>query len=365
MPKKKIATITEEIPNSEEKFDSVEAPEQVNNELSQVDSSYEELMSTLSELGEEDHKVVVYRYNKEKKKYARLEEWGHKEFSLNTLADAYGGGSYRIFVYSSNGRFVTSKIVEIDEAKKPKEQNVPGQGTGQQDLSRIYELLLAQSEKNNALMLGLVEKIFSSTNNYNKVNEGFIKSIDDIINLKQLFNNKSEDPAITVNKLLEVFNRGMEFGTAVSENGTGKESVLESVFKKFLNITPSDKIMSALMPLDNHPKGIEINHLNNTKIPVNQQNTEVKPMTNVLSMMAKINVSPEKIAKTFIESADEFTFNLVINLKDNPSEIEKIVYSFDPNLKNFPSWTKDFIEAVIKNMSQVTSEQVTHENLSK
>lgn len=225
----------------------------------------EEVQMLLSELGDEDHKVVVYRFSKELKKFARLDSYSHKEFSLDTLGDTYGGGKYRIYVFRPNGQILHSKVIEIDEAKKPKQDASQGViATGpqviippQQDMTKVMDMMMSQSERNQALMMTMMTKMAEAMTGVARqpAPPSIVKDMGDILALQKMMENRADPQTANVNAVLNGLKQGMELAQMAGAGGEKEEGGLMGILNKllpaFVGGQPSmaDTVMRALAPV--------------------------------------------------------------------------------------------------------------------
>jgi hypothetical protein len=204
----------------------------------------EEVQMLLSELGDEDHKVVVYRFSKELKKFARLESYSHKEFSLDTLADTYGGGKYRIYVFRPNGQILHSKVIDIDELKKPKpdaSQVVQtAQGTQvimppQQDMTKVMDMMVSQSERNQALMMTMMTKMAEAMGavHAQPAAPSIVKDVGDILALQKMLENKAPQTD-NVTAVINGLKQGIELAQLANPNGNQEETGVLGIIKQLL-----------------------------------------------------------------------------------------------------------------------------------
>lgn len=197
------------------------------------DSVPDEISSLLAELGDTAHKVVVYRYNRTTKKMARLDEWGHTEFSLGMLADTYGGGTYRVYVFRPNGQMAGSKMVEIDEAKKPKHDPtlLPyAAGPGTQvfvppapDMSKFMEIMMTQSARSQELVMTMISKMAEGMSAANRAPAApsVIKDVGDILALQKMLEGKGDPQVNNMKSMLDMLMKGMEIARENTPEGGG------------------------------------------------------------------------------------------------------------------------------------------------
>ena len=228
-----------------------------------AESVPDEIATLLSELGDSAHKVVVYRYNKATKKMARLDEWSHSEFSLGMLADTYGGGTYRVYVFRPNGQIVGTKMVEIDEAKKPKvdpSQIVSGpQGTQfilppQQDNSKLLEILMAQASKSQELMMTMMSKFAESAAAAGRLPPApsIVKDVGDILALQKMLEGKGDPQVNSVKTALDLTHQILEL-TQKDGGGASEGGFMETLTKTILPMltgqpSTAEAILKALTP---------------------------------------------------------------------------------------------------------------------
>jgi len=231
----------------------------------------EEVQMLLSELGDEDHKVVVYRFNKDSKKFARLDSYTHKEFTLDMLGDTYGGGRYRIYVFRPNGQILHSKVVEIDEAKRPKVdhyQQIPGQGgtqvvlPPQQDMSKIVDVMVTQSNRSQELMMTMMTKMaeIMAMSGNRPATPSLVKDVGDIVALQKMFESKGDPGMNSVSAVLNGLKQGIELAQMANPGGSSEggglmDTILKSLIPAFVGAQPSlsDRVMGALGPVARPP----------------------------------------------------------------------------------------------------------------
>lgn len=228
-----------------------EAPEAL------IDPIPDEIGALLEELGDVAHKVVVYRYNRVTKRMARLDEWPHNEFSLGMLGDTFGGGTYRIYVFRPNGQMVSSKVVDIDEAKKPKETapvQVPVYAPAPQqapDTSRLLEVMMQQQSKSQELVMTMMAKMAETVSAINNrpAQPSVIKDVGDILALQKMLG--GDNATTKIEAVLGALRQGMELGQMAG--GGEDKGLLDKLVDTFLPAlagTPgmADRLMGALRP---------------------------------------------------------------------------------------------------------------------
>lgn len=128
-------------PNALEHVDPEPEPYELDQEESELDRVFAELGGESSL----DAKVMVYRIRKDSPKDIFMFECLPPEFSLQTLAEKYGGGKFRVRVYvrRENGQrsLAANQIVEIEP---PLVGAIPGSSTGtpaNDTMTRLLEKL--------------------------------------------------------------------------------------------------------------------------------------------------------------------------------------------------------------------------------
>jgi len=309
----------------------------------------EEIQSLLSELGDEDYKVVVYRFNKDLKKFARLDSYGHKEFTLDMLGDTYGGGKYRIYVFRPNGQITMSKIVDIDEAKKPKvdpHQVVQGQGgthvvlPPQQDMSKIVDIMVSQNNRSQELMMTMMTKLAEvmAMSGNRPAAPSLVKDVGDIVALQKMFEPKGEPGMNSVNAVLNGLKQGLELAQMAnpggnSEGGGLMDTLLKALIPAFVGAQPSfsDRVMGAVTPVARPP--IQ-NPIPRPQIPptVPAPTAGLTPAQQAVSQIPAPTALPaeaEPVVSAPKESGMGLGFQLVIAMYKAPI-LDMAKSSFDP-----------------------------------
>lgn len=367
--KEKAVKKLKKIAKDEEDIDlNLLATEEDEEEEQKPTEEEQELEQFLKNYNQSGGKVSVFRWNDELNDWAMIGTYSIKDFenSVEKVAKTYGGGTYKFIIRDSKGQFVKQFTQTFDEIAYPKKTieqfYMPPEPTNNfNPVEMIKEMKdLAKEQQTNFMqMMTEFVKTMGMTLAQRK---NLFDSTEDLVNLKKLFSEQKTNPYDTLENLVNVLKAGIELGSNLSNESEEKESIIESLVKKLFLSTPADKLVNALSSLEQKPKHTteikqaEMKQISELKPEVKQiENKEVKEMAqqNMLYTLARLNVKPDKIAKTFIDSADEFTLNLIINLKDDKEEIKKVLLDMLPELSKYPEWTDKFIEAIVNETNRI------------
>ena len=299
----------------------------------------EEITALLEELGDEDHKVVVYRFDENLKAFARLDSYSHKEFSLDSLADSYGGGRYRIHVFRPNGQIAAGvKIINIDKAKKPKVDSstvhTSASGTQvfmppQQDMTKVMDIMMTQSNRQQELMMTMMTKMAEvmSGSHQAPAAPSIFKDVGDIVALQKLFESKGDPQINNMNAVLGALQKGMELAQAANPSGnseSGGGGLLDTVIKALLPAVTGNPglvgtVMSAMAPLARPQQRAYVPQQNPIQNPPPfSQVPAAQSITGQPQLSAPIPVVAEPVVETPKEQGMNLGLQLVIAMYRGP-----------------------------------------------
>ena len=344
--KKKALKIIKEVENDPDVILN-----QDDEEKEEVDIELEDFIKNYTEAGA---KVRVSRWDDENNTWAVVGQYALKDFenSVDKVARTYGGGTYKFEIRDAKGQYVKSFTQTFDEIAYPrKNNNDVVYPVGYSDTPNIIEIIKEMREQNKdqqTQMMAMMTAFMNSLGTMIGQRKNLLDTTEDLVNLKKLFQaDKNENPLNSINNLLAILKTGVELGsqlnTGSNDNG---ENIFETMLKKMIMTAPADKLLNSITELTKSQVG-------NTQTPqIEHKEKEVSMpkniQENVITTLARVNIDPDKIAKTFVENLDNFTFSLIVNLQNNIEDLKKIVYEMIPDLRNYPDWTQRFINSVIK-----------------
>lgn len=383
---KKIKTIIEESVNEsavDEKIDLAkkeikeDLKKEIQDELLSDDPLEEDIVTP--EL-ENESRVVVYRFNKETKKFARLDEWGIKEFSIGLLGDTYGGGTYKIYIFKPNGQIAKHKIIEIDELKKPKIKNEPVEHKepkeDQQAIAKAIETIHHQQSKFFEMMTTMMMTMMQnfaqtiSASKTNNNNDGLIKSIDDLIKIKNFLKEQERNPAKDIDVLIDTFKKGIEISQLIPAT-SDTDNPLNGLINILINKIGSSKLLESFSTgINTHtqpnPSHLNIQHIPN--IPNTQINKENKMnilynfYLNQLKKFASSNADISKVSAYALSKIPADYIPMVYDiLKSDELEHYLNVYIGDI-YKTYPEYIKKLINQITSDIEKMFSDMQEESN---
>lgn len=346
----------------------------VNNSIKANDTNYispdeelENFLRTYPEL--ETSKITIYRWKDNLNDWALVGTYNLKDFETTTdkIARKYGGGTYKFMIRNSKGQYVKQFTLNFDETAYPIKNdmgNIVVQNSLPDFSSFIKEYKNELKEQQNMLIQLMLQQQQQMTNLITTaISEGrkqkdsseldmFMKAISIVKEFQK------SNPTESIDKILEVFKAGMEIASTLqpeSENSTFAERLITALLGN-----PSTKLAEVIGKMieptqnnSNQTINNPSNQLVNTNqlVNPNQQNKKIEiggNMKHIVEIMAQKNINPEKIARTFLDSADDFTLNLIINLKDDREQIKSILIEYLPFLTKYPEWFEKLIDSLIK-----------------
>ena len=359
----------------------------------------EEIQSLLSQLGDDDHKITVARWNNQEKLFARLDSYSHKEFDLDTLGDAYGGGKYKIMVFRPNGQIRFTKVVVIDSAKKPKIDPAQMVSTAQgaqvimapqQDNSKMFDLMVQQNNRSQEMFMVLVTKMaeaFASKAAPAAPAPSIVKDLSDVLAIQKMLEAKGDPAQNNMNTMLGVLKQGLELGQLASPNsgegnsGGGVMDIVTGLLGKFVGNQPgfADKVVGALAPMarPNPPAPAPQRpmvqptvqaqpqpQISQTPAPVpapqvEEAVVETTPKEQTMDLglrlviamykgpvldMAKQDFDAEKAADIIIMRIPESYYPLCLDFTAKPDRLA-VVTQFIPELQQFSPWVDKVLTA--------------------
>lgn len=358
-----------------EELDNItEEDEEVVQNNEEVEDEVAEFIKKHPDIGA---KVSVLRWNDELNNWGRIGEYSIKDFedSIENIARKYGGGNYKFIIRNKEGQYVKQFTQVFDPIaypvpkKDPDDKNIVVETkpeTGFDPLNMI-KLFQEMQEKQQTVSISMITSFMNTLAtmiaNQKKEND----ELEKLIKLKSLLGDVN--PTKDISKIIEVLKTGIELGQVNNSSGGEDESLVEKLISKFLlgggGSNMSNKILETLSKIQDNQTSIS-----NQKVIVNDQKPDVNKqiplikkeavnMSNndVLVKFAKLGISPSSVAKTLISSLDDATFNLFYNLKENPEDIKKIIYDYNPSLKEYNEWVENVIKEGIKYMEEIVAEE--------
>jgi hypothetical protein len=386
--KKKVLEDLKKVKNMEEDLGLImdeDIDNENKNEIKENQETQEndtELQKFLASYKDSGSKIVVYKFNEEYQDWYKIGTYDLAGFDEDKIAKMYGGGSYRFDIKDKEGKYVKRITENFDKTAYPEPNKnmynfLPiNSQSPLNDYMKDLILEMRQMSKENQEQMLLLLNSFTQTFGQmmaammgHKVN--LIQNASDLLTLKQLFkDNENNVNAIeSVENLLDMLRTGLSLGTqlALASQPAESGSIIETALSKLLKLLPDEtskvnqsfEAIKKRLVMQQNPKQIE-----NQSKPIENPKEVSMAQQNMLITMAKLNINPAKIAKTFIESVDDFTFNLIMNLQDSPDEIKKIIFDFVPDLSKYPEWTNKLIEEVINQAKKLSEEhkEVKDEN---
>lgn len=381
----------------------------------------DEVNTVLAELGESEHKVTLSRLNKEGKRYALLDSWPHKDFSLDMVGDMYGGGKYRIVITDPTGHYMGSKVFEIDAAKKPKDQApaIPAIPPGYvpaaaQDNTKIYELLMAQQDRSNQQTIAMMSKLMETMALTNQPKENLFKNVQDVIAVMKLTENKPDPSVSQMNGVIDALKKGLELGqrVAVAENApagdgegflgmllnkllpaiSGNPSVIAAISNTLTSAMtpaapqrpqiPTDSAVSPQYqqrPADKQPPpvpgltspGTPVAPLSDTTIMENNNMDDTDRMFQqvkshfffslynpVLLEKARTNADVEKTAGMVLLSIPETSYAPLAAIINRPGFIDKMTKNL-PEYASYKPWLTELVTRLLADITEYFSADLT------
>lgn len=211
-----------------------------------------ELESALSQLIQTGGHVVILRKATEGGKFAWLKRVPAGEFSLDSLAELYGGGEYCIKFYDEEGQPVNSALHLIDPSVKGR-LTATAPMSESSDLGGVLAIFQAQITASNLRHEQLMERILSSQPSEEKIIEK-LKSLKDVIG-----GNNTMSPDM----MFQMFKAGLDISREATDTGKSGGSiaeigervlsqVAENVVARFMQptstTTPPAKVLPAPAP---------------------------------------------------------------------------------------------------------------------
>jgi len=196
--------------------DGSEADETTETEL--IDSG-DDLDAVLADLGgEQDALITVSKVNRQGKREI-VERYHPADFDLFNLRDQFGGGEY--FLTGRRGNKIAKgfpkKVILAEPREKPRQVDQGG------NLAEVMRDGFAQQQQmmENFIKLMMTNQPQASQPDPDAVRRGIMQ---DMIQMKELFNNGQQAQGIGPEKVLELLKTGMELG---KESAGGDRSVLD------------------------------------------------------------------------------------------------------------------------------------------
>ncbi len=316
-------------------------------------------------------KVSISKWEDEASDWAKVGEYSIRDFgtTADKIAKMYGGGIYKFNIRDSKGQYVKQFTQTFSKVAYPiKNQEQPIIET-QPSINpiEVVKTIQEQGKETRAEMYGLMSEFVKTMGQMISQMSGQRQSIltntEDLIHLKNLFQS-NDNPSKSIDTLINMLRTGIELGGDLRASESNDDSILESIFKKVLTNTPAEKLTQSLMSINTGVNQKQI--VNEKKVLQNEPKQEVKGMNkSAISIVAKLNINPEKIAKTFLESADEFSINLIANLHDDKEALKKLLFELMPDLSKYPDWSMKFIDCVITEIKKLEPEPEVKEDNDK
>lgn len=127
--------------------------EPAENGVPPIADAYSDLTRVLDQIGVGNASVEISRVALGDTRPQYLDTWPASEFTLQALADAYGGGKFYVKVRNSNGTYAANGTIPIDPSRKPKAQPAPAPEPPKTDpvLLAILDEMKASREEMKAL----------------------------------------------------------------------------------------------------------------------------------------------------------------------------------------------------------------------
>lgn len=193
-----------------------EADESTKTEM--IDSG-DDLDAVLADLGgEQDALITVSKVNRQGKREI-VERYHPADFDLFNLRDQFGGGEY--FLTGRRGNKIApgfpKKVILAEPREKPRQADQGG------NLADVMRDGFAQQQQmmENFIKLMMTNQPNASQPDPDAVRRGIMQ---DMIQMKELFNNGQQSEGIGPEKVLELLKTGMELG---KESAGGDSSLLD------------------------------------------------------------------------------------------------------------------------------------------
>ncbi|NMC98895.1 MAG: hypothetical protein GYA62_04160 [Bacteroidales bacterium] len=320
-------------------------------------------------------RVSVSRWDNDTNSWAKVGDYSIKDFenSSDLIARKYGGGTYKFQIRDEKGKYVGQYTETFDKLAYPEKTPTPPNPflfnqPVPQDTTNLNEIVstmmkemrenqnatIQQTKENQNLMLGLMSQIITGLMaNSQKPQPSLLENPNLLRELKDLLGNESvkQNPMNDIKTLLSVLKAGIDLGSDIAEKHepVESESVIELALKKLLAGKPSENpVISAL---DNVIK-TEPQNTNSVKVGGNMS-------VSMIERLAKLNVPTKAVAKSLLNTLDDFTLNLLVEMKDDREQIKKFLIDMLPELAKYPEWSDKLIDDAIIELSKETNENIS------
>ena len=327
----------------------------MNNEIELADD-YEPpdvaLMNALAEIGDDNSEatVSVYRATPEKglKGGAFLYSCTATEFSLETLRDAYGGGSYRVHI-KKHGKIVTggNRLVIIEE---PKHSGIP-----------FTPPTIAASQNQNNESTRLIEIMQAGFNQLGQIlSQNKVPAIDpaqmrrdmmsDMLAMKELFSQQQPAQSSGVGQI-EMLLKGIELAKEITprDGETGTMDVILEAMRTFGK--PIAEAAMARLPVENTgeptklsqaPQLPQAQSAQPTTVTEDDMTLMLRYYAGQLAAQAANDRDPYVYANLLVDNVPEAQVREILGRPD----LKSYLISLNADLKNYPEWIDEFIKLV-------------------
>lgn len=301
----------------------------------------EQLARLLEGLGDELHKIYIFRREKSSKKWAYLAAWPPSEFSVEAVQEMYGGGDYR-----AQGRkgadYLKGRIAYFTIAGKPKtpdddddDDTARGRaltGAGIVTMRDLVELLAAvrtpppAAEAGNPVLMAteLVKAMQAAT-----------------APLQAALLDRDSGP--DMESLLAVFEKGLEIGRGAGDNyGTVVDRFMPAITR--LASLGNQPEAPAMLPPGAPPEGAP---------HVPGWVTAVRPFVLQLGPMAARNANPELYAEVTLDQASEAELLFLSEQINRGDPFRHDFYMYFPEAVSVRPWWDAFLDSLADGIAEL------------
>ncbi|MBR2240841.1 MAG: hypothetical protein IJ890_05630 [Clostridia bacterium] len=376
--------IEEEEDNPVIKIKDIDTPKEIDN-----DDIPDELQSVIDECGADcSYTVGVFRYNDKTQQKEKVGTYQIAEFKPDMIAKTYGGGKYEYMVRVGNKlhRRLTTTYATAVVPEKPQVPTL-------QEIQTMMNNNIQKDENSNNVMMKMLElqqqqmTTLLTTLLANKPKED--DSFDKAIKMMSVLGVKNANNDI--DKMLSVFQRGLDLSTKVSDLQATDEDdedtgIITKLLKKVINSEAGADILQKLLagktvlpqaeqPTAENPLQPETIIQPQSIAPSIQQNSSVDIVKNFLNKHKK-RILIEYNSKTKIEDLADFYYNGIlidddlinafteVFLQDTTPLINDIPEFNEPNICHYVKSVLDKMKDMLYNNSTDNNEEVDTNDIS-
>lgn len=338
----------------------------------------DELQNIIDNCGaDSSYTVSVFRYNPKTQIKEKVGAYQIQDFLPDQIAKMYGGGKYEYHIRVGNKLFrrltttyATAIVPEKPQAPTLQEIQNMINNTNKDDTSNnaMFEFMKLQQAQNTALLTAIMQ------NNQNNKNDD---SFDKLVKLMTVMGVKN--PNNDIDKLLSVFERGLNLSTKVNDlqgeededtgiigkllKGLMKEGIGADVIQKLLAGQNNNANVVEQQPIENPPETLIQPQQSQ---PIEPTFTSSDIVVNFLNKHKK-RILIEYNSKTDIEDLADFYYNGIliddelinafteVFLSDISPIINQIVEFTEPNINQYIKSVLEKIKDLLYNSNTETN----------